>query len=451
MKKVLIVFAMLVCSSAWHTLKAQYDGARRIDLQNMVDKGDTLAWYYLGLDYLLGNVEMSSSTERKYTGINESEGVEWLQKSADMGNVSAMLILGRYYDSRKMYEEAIKWLDKSKGKEYLVCQKYSNVFEEYARTKYAIGIIYRNRETVQDFSMAKKYFEQATTIKGGNTDAMCELGLLYENGQGVQQDYKIAKEWYEKAVMKGSAIAKRLLGNLYLMGNGVEKDYQKAYHFFSEALDKGDNESKAFIAKMYYYGYYVEKSQSQAFGMLLEMVNNDNMFSAEAMRLLSACYRYGYGTDRDDEKAEYWLLQAALFNSYAAKNILDINEVDKLANQGIYINDGINYEFATPNIDQINNWKMKYQRLCSKKVKDFPLVDLYGISKEIIKAEPCLVYLLLTSKSIDGFKEKKEWFALLPSMESDKIDKLYVILYREAYKLAEIEYKYKKRKAEIQH
>lgn len=452
MKKVIFVFAMLFYCSAWNNLMAQYEGARRIDLENMVDRGDTLAWYYLGLDYLRGHYESTwtgSSYQSSYTGIDETKGIECLQKSADTGNVSAMLLLGRYYDSRKLYEEAIKWLDKSEENEYLMCKKYSDVYEEYAETKYAIGVIYRDRETVQDFSMARKYFEQAVNIKGDKTSATCDLGLLYERGQGVQQDFQKAKEWYEKAVMKGSVVAKRLLGNLYLMGNGVEKDYQKAYELFNEAFDNGDNESRALIAKMYYYGYYVEKSPSKAFGILLEMVNSDNLFSAEAMRLLSACYRYGYGTDIDNVEAEYWLQQAALFNSYAAKNILDLEEVDKLANQGMYIIDGINYEFASPDTEQINNWKKKYQRLCFKKIKDFPLVDLYGIPEDIIKAEPCLVYLLLVSKSIEGYKKKKEWIALIPKMTSEQMDRFYDILYREAYGLAEIEYKYKNRKAEI--
>ena len=37
-----------------------------------------------------------------------------------------------------------------------------------------------------------------------NTTAMINLGLLYANGWGVEQDYVKAREWYEKAVDKGS-------------------------------------------------------------------------------------------------------------------------------------------------------------------------------------------------------------------------------------------------------
>ena len=40
------------------------------------------------------------------------------------------------------------------------------------------------------------------------------LGVLYENGQGVAQDYAKAREWYEKAADKGEADAKANLEQL---------------------------------------------------------------------------------------------------------------------------------------------------------------------------------------------------------------------------------------------
>ena len=43
---------------------------------------------------------------------------------------------------------------------------------------------------------------------------MNSLGLLYQNGQGVPQDYAKAREWYEKAADKGDARAKAALERL---------------------------------------------------------------------------------------------------------------------------------------------------------------------------------------------------------------------------------------------
>ena len=36
---------------------------------------------------------------------------------------------------------------------------------------------------------------------------MVNLGVLYDNGRGVAQDYAKAREWYEKAADKGDADA----------------------------------------------------------------------------------------------------------------------------------------------------------------------------------------------------------------------------------------------------
>ena len=41
---------------------------------------------------------------------------------------------------------------------------------------------------------------------------MTSIGLLYDNGQGVPQDYVQAREWYEKAVAAGNAAAMTNIG-----------------------------------------------------------------------------------------------------------------------------------------------------------------------------------------------------------------------------------------------
>ena len=69
---------------------------------------------------------------------------------------------------------------------------------------------------------------------------MTNLGLLYQNGQGVPQDYVKAREWYEKAADKGSAFAMTNLGLLYQNGRGVPQDYGKARKWYEKAADKGN-------------------------------------------------------------------------------------------------------------------------------------------------------------------------------------------------------------------
>ena len=53
--------------------------------------------------------------------------------------------------------------------------------------------------------------------------------MLYNNGQGVPQDYTQAAEWYRKAAEQGLDNAQYNLGVLYNDGQGVPQDYAEAY------------------------------------------------------------------------------------------------------------------------------------------------------------------------------------------------------------------------------
>ena len=46
----------------------------------------------------------------------------------------------------------------------------------------------------------------------GHPGGQCNLGLMYENGQGVKQDYAEAVRWYRKAAEQGDADAQFNLG-----------------------------------------------------------------------------------------------------------------------------------------------------------------------------------------------------------------------------------------------
>ena len=59
------------------------------------------------------------------------------------------------------------------------------------------------------------------------------LGMMYMKGQGVDQDYKLASEWFRKASEKSIPQAQYKLGLLYSKGRGVPKDLEFAYIWYS--------------------------------------------------------------------------------------------------------------------------------------------------------------------------------------------------------------------------
>jgi len=57
----------------------------------------------------------------------------------------------------------------------------------------------------KDFSTALKQFK--LLAKQGDSGAQYNLGLMYDNGQGVGQNYKTAIKWYKLAAKQGNATA----------------------------------------------------------------------------------------------------------------------------------------------------------------------------------------------------------------------------------------------------
>ena len=108
-----------------------------------------------------------------------------------------------------------------------------------ASAMFNLGLLYENGQGVaQDYAKAREWYEKAAA--NDNASAMFNLGLLYARGDGVAQDYAKAHEWYEKAAAKGDAEAMFNLGLLYARGSGVARDYAKAREWYEKAAAEGD-------------------------------------------------------------------------------------------------------------------------------------------------------------------------------------------------------------------
>ena len=73
----------------------------------------------------------------------------------------------------------------------------------------------------------------------GDIIAQSQLGLMYDAGDGVVQDYKEAIKWYRLAAEQGYIIAQYNLGVMYYNGQGVERDYTIAHMWFCIAAANG--------------------------------------------------------------------------------------------------------------------------------------------------------------------------------------------------------------------
>jgi len=68
--------------------------------------------------------------------------------------------------------------------------------------------------------------------QAGDAKAMTTLGLIYQQGEGVKQDYERAYDWYLKAMEKGDGDAFNNIGVMFRDGLGVEHNLKVAYLIF---------------------------------------------------------------------------------------------------------------------------------------------------------------------------------------------------------------------------
>lgn len=84
----------------------------------------------------------------------------------------------------------------------------------------------------------------------GDVEAQYNLGVLYDEGAGVEQDLAVAADWYRKAAEQGFIDAQTNLGTMYYYGQGVARDYHAAAHWFQLAADQGDTEASKYLSKI---------------------------------------------------------------------------------------------------------------------------------------------------------------------------------------------------------
>jgi TPR repeat protein len=104
----------------------------------------------------------------------------------------------------------------------------------------------------KDYATAVTLFKRAA--EQGSTSAQYNLGVAYDQAQGVAQDYPQAAHWYTKAAEAGDTRAQYNLGLMYSYGHGVAQDYPQAAHWYTKAAEAGDTRAQYNLGLMYYSG-----------------------------------------------------------------------------------------------------------------------------------------------------------------------------------------------------
>lgn len=166
------------------------------------------------------------------------EALEWFKKAGEaglpLGHVQAAAIL--------LQGEGLKIVE---GYSHLVAAAESGLVD----VQNEVGLLYLSgRLGIRDATAAAGWFSRSAT--GRYPQGAHNLGILYEQGLGVPQNFDNAGRLYTQAANAGHAEATSGLGRLHAAGLGTEQDLPRAWAFFSLAVKRDDEAAKAPLGEL---------------------------------------------------------------------------------------------------------------------------------------------------------------------------------------------------------
>lgn len=303
------------------------------------ENGATDAFYNIAIIYRKG--EIVSTDYEKY--------IEYLMKATanENGNAGALLDLGYEYmhgehvaeDKKKGVELTLKaanagdstaahnmsvnyWkgdgveVDIEKSVEW--AKKAAELGDGSGLAWIAEQYFHGNDPITEDKAKAVEFFILAANA--GETSAMEDLGVCYNKGYGVAVDKNKAIEWFEKAAKEGGS--GKALSNLEDLYAEVDADTSATRYFelLKAVADKGYYEAMGRIHLCYLYGYGTEKNTEKAMQYLDQAVEGEEPTSC----FLKGRYLYNgeFGLEQDRKKAvQLWEIAANKDHSKAAENL----------------------------------------------------------------------------------------------------------------------------------
>ena len=149
-------------------------------------------------------------------------------------------------------------------------------------------------------------------VDAGDVSAFEPLARLYEDGRGVERDWRRAFELRRQGAEAGDANAQTGLARAFRYGLGVAPDVQAAFDWGARALEQGAFDERpaalGLVGEILFDGEgVVERDRDRALSFFWEARTGDD---AAALEGLAVCYRDGVGVPQDEEAERAWLERA---------------------------------------------------------------------------------------------------------------------------------------------
>jgi TPR repeat protein len=190
-------------------------------------------------------------------------------------------------------------------------------------SQYNLGIMYEFGNGInQDKNEAFRLYKLAAGH--GHREAQYSVGYCYDGGIGVQQDPYEAARWYESAAKQGHHEAQFNLGNLCKAGRGIKKDLRAAMKWYQLAADGGIAVDKTMLnlINMELAATGTGRRKRGAEANSLKELAESGCAQAQAKYAYSLLKIKGRGVQKNQEQAVRWYTAAAeQGNSIAQYNL----------------------------------------------------------------------------------------------------------------------------------
>lgn len=176
---------------------------------------------------------------------NFDAAIAELRPLAESGDPEAQHYLGLVYVDQRNAPEALKW-------QLMAAEQGHGLSQVWTGLLYAMGDIDGNN---RDYAQAKVWYERASA--NGQASADDYLGMIYEQGFGVEKDLPRALALYHQSAERGFKGAQYRLGTLYERGKNVEQDYARAAKWYRMAADQGHAHAAGSLGVLYAKGWGV--------------------------------------------------------------------------------------------------------------------------------------------------------------------------------------------------
>jgi TPR repeat protein/serine/threonine protein kinase len=164
-----------------------------------------------------------------------------------------------------------------------------------------------------DTAEAVRWYRKAADA--GSALAMSNLGVMYNSGNGVQQDQAEAFRWFRKAADAEFPPAMHNLGAAYELGSGIAKNEAEGARWLRKAADAGYAPGMVRLGAMYRDGRGVERNEREALRLIGKAAEAG---SPDGMSELGSLYATGKGVRKDETEAVRWYRKASEAGSATA-------------------------------------------------------------------------------------------------------------------------------------